>query len=191
MKETIKLGLILLIITAVSAGILAFSNNITGPIIAEMERAGSFGALAEIFTEADDFQPVDEGLLEEIMASNIFVKEAFEAIENGEVVGYAFKTISGGYGGDIITIVGINVDSTVEGIKIIGNSETPNLGTKIENADFTDTFIGKSAAGDLVPVGSPSADNEVLLISGATVSTEGVVYGVNGAIDAFNNYLSK
>ena len=38
MKETIKLGVTLLIIAAVAAGILAYSNSITGPIIAEREK---------------------------------------------------------------------------------------------------------------------------------------------------------
>ena len=37
MNETIKLGLILLIITAVAGGVLAVSNSFTAPIIAEIE----------------------------------------------------------------------------------------------------------------------------------------------------------
>ena len=41
MKETIKLGVILLIITVVSAGVLAISNNLTKDKIAELEMAGA------------------------------------------------------------------------------------------------------------------------------------------------------
>lgn len=190
MKETLKLGLILLLITAVSAGVLATANNITGPIIAEMDKAKSFGALVEIFEGADDFVPFEESKFEEIKASSSIVKEIFVAQSKGEVVGYALKTASGGYGGDIVIITGINLDGTITGIKIVGNSETPNIGTRILEEDFTDSFMDKSAAGDLTAVAAPSADNEILLLSGATVSTYAVLAGVNEANLIFNQFLS-
>ena len=37
MKETLKLGIILFIFTAIAGGVLAITNDFTGPIIAEME----------------------------------------------------------------------------------------------------------------------------------------------------------
>ena len=37
MKETIKLALILFLITSISAGILGFSNKITEPLIAQAD----------------------------------------------------------------------------------------------------------------------------------------------------------
>lgn len=191
MNETIKLGLVLLIITAVAGGVLALSNSFTAPIIAEFEKQEALGALMEIFPDAEDVNEIDEALLEEIKANNKFVIEVNEILTGGEVVGYSLKTISGGYGGDIATITGIYLDGNLAGIKVVNNSETPGLGTKIEGEDFTNSFIDKSAENPLVPVGAPSAENEVQLLSGATISTNGVLSGVNGAIDAFVNYLSK
>ena len=190
MKETIKLGFVLLVITAVSAGILGFANNLTGPIIAEMERQERFGALVEIFSDADDFQPLDESKFEEIKLSSPMVNEIFEARKNDEVIGYALKTASGGYGGDIIGITGINLDGTVAGIKIVSNSETPNIGTRILEEGFINSFKDKSALGDLKAVGAPAADDEVLLLSGATVSTYAVIAGVNEANNVYNQFLS-
>lgn len=190
MKETLKLGLILLIITAVSAGVLAAVHNVTGPVIAEMERQESFGALVEIFSEADDFQALEESKFEEIKGSHAMIREIFEAKKGDEVIGYALKTAAGGYGGDIIGITGINTDSTIAGIKIVSNSETPNIGTRILEEGFTSSFKDKSAAGDLKAVGSPSADDEVLLLSGATVSVYAVLAGVNEANFVYNQYLS-
>ncbi|MGN9165285.1 RnfABCDGE type electron transport complex subunit G [Tissierellaceae bacterium HCP3S3_D8] len=192
MNETIKLGLVLLIITAVAGGILAFSNEVTAPIIAEIQKQGTLGALMEIFPDAEDVNEIDEALLEEIKANNKFVTEVNEILGSGEeVIGYSLKTVSGGYGGDIATITGIYSDGTLAGIKVVENSETPGLGTRIEGTDFTDSFKGKATESELTPVASPSADNEVQLLSGATVSTNGVLAGVNGARDAFVNYLSK
>ena len=141
MKETLKLGVILLLITAVSAGVLASANNITGPIIAEMERQESFGALVEIFSEADDFLPIEESKFEEIKDSNSMVREIFEAKKSDEVIGYAIQTAAGGYGGDIVGITGINSDGTLAGIKIVSNSETPNIGTRILEEDFFSSFF--------------------------------------------------
>lgn len=190
MKETLKLGFILLIITAVSAGVLAAVHTVTGPIVAEMERQASFGALVEIFSDADDFQPIEDSKFEEIQGSHSMVREVFEAKKNDEIIGYALKTAAGGYGGDIIGITGINTDGTVAGIKIVSNSETPNIGTRILEEDFINSFKEKSAAGDLKAVGSPTADDEVLLLSGATVSTYAVLAGVNESNLVYNQFLS-
>lgn len=193
MKETIKLGLVLLLVTAIAGGVLAASNEITAPIIAEIEKAGSFGALADIFTEANDFVAIDEAKLAEIMAENRFVQEVFEAKKDEEIIGYAFKTKSGGYGGDINMISGINLDGTMAGISVVEPmSETKGLGSRIvDDPNFAESFVGKDASGELVPSAAPAGDNEVMLLSGATVSTEGVLYGVNGAIEAFLNFLSN
>lgn len=192
MNETIKLGLILLIVTAVAGGVLALTNSVTAPIIAEQEKAGSFGAFSEIVPEADDFVPIDEGKLAEIMADNRFVQEVYEAKSGDETIGYGFKTKSGGYGGDITTVSVISLDGTIVGIRVVENSETPGLGTRVvDDPAYRESYEGKSAANELVLSGAPSSDNEVLLLSGATVSSEGVLYGVNGARDAFVNFLSN
>lgn len=190
MKETLKLGVILLIITAISAGVLAAVNTVTGPIVAEMERQESFGAFAEIFSEADDFQPLEDSKFEEIQGSHGMIREIFEAKKGDDILGYALKTSAGGYGGDIIGITGVNIDGTVAGIKIVSNAETPNIGTRILEDNFINSFKEKSAAGDLKAVAAPAAEDEVLLLSGATVSTYAVLAGVNEANLVYNQYLS-
>lgn len=183
---------ILLIFGAVAGGILAFSNSMTEPIISERAKAGSFGAFAEIFEAADDFAAIDEGLLEQIKADNRFVREVFEAKSGDETIGYVLKTISGGYGGDIVTVSGIGTDGIFAGIRVLENSETPGFGTRaVDEPEFRESFEGKSAANPLVLTSAPSADNEVLVLSGATVSSEGILAGVNGAREAFENFLSN
>ena len=192
MNETLKLGLVLLLVTAIAGGVLAGVNSVTAPVIAERQRQESFGALLEIFSEADDFLPIDEALLSEITSSNNFVTEVMEAKKGDETIGYAMKTKSGGYGGDIIIQLGINLDSTLAGIKVMQQSETPGLGSRIvDEPAFAASFAGKSFASGLSAVGTPSADNEVMALSGATVSTNGVLAGVNGAIEAFNSFLNN
>lgn len=191
MNETFKLGTILLIITAVAGGVLAFTNEFTAPIIEEIRMEATLGALMEIFPNAEDVETVEEALLEEVRESFGNVREISIILEGGETLGYAFKTVSGGYGGDIVTLTGIYVDGTIAGIQVVENSETPGLGTVIEDEKYTSTYVGKSTENELVNVENPSADNEVLLISGATVSTVGVTRGVNAAREAFLEYFSN
>jgi len=190
MKETIKLGVILLLFTAAAGAVLAFSNSITEPIIAEQEKEGSLGALREIFEDADDFEAVEDSVLSDIQSEYESIVEIYEALVGDEVTGYALKSISGGYGGDITTVSGFNMDGTFAGIKVVDNSETPDLGTVIEEDYFSDSFKDKTTSEDLIAVDSPSADNEVQLLSGATISTNGVLSGVNKAREAFENYLA-
>lgn len=191
MKETIKLGITLLLITAISGAVLAVTNSFTGPIIEEIRREASFSALREIFPDAEDFQPLEEDELADIMAKNEVVREINQALDGDAVVGYAFKVVTGGYGGDVATMVGIHADGTIAGIKVVENSETPNLGTKIEDKSFTDSFKEKATDSELMYVDNPSADNEVQAISGATVSTKAVVKGVNGAREVFVEFFSN
>lgn len=192
MKETLKLGLILLVVAAIAGGVLAFTNSVTAPIIAEQEKEGAFGAFAEIFPDADDFVEIDEGMLSEITSTYENVVEVLEVMQGDEVVGYAFNTSSGGYGGPITTISGFNLDGTIQGIRVTENSETPNLGTVIvDNPDFRESFEGNITSEPLVAVGAPAGENEVLLLTGATVSTNGVVNGVNAAREAFEENFNN
>lgn len=192
MKETIKLGLVLLLVTAIAGGILAGVNGVTAPVIAEMERQESFGALLEIFPEANDFIEAEESLLEEIKSTNPAVFEVFQAVKDGEELGYALKTLSAGYGGDITTLIGVESEGTIAGLRVLVQTETKGLGTRVvDDLAFRDSFVDKSASASLNPVKEPSADDEVLLLSGATVSTEAVLKGVNSALDAYTNYLAN
>ena len=181
MKETIKLGMILLIITAVSAGILAVSNNLTKDKIAQIEMEGSLGAITELFESADKFESLDEEKLDEIIESNPFVVEIFEAYEGDTVSGYAIKTITGGFGGDIVMVTGFSTDGNVSGIRLLDNAETAGIGSRAGEAEFTDLFVDKAAGEEIV----------VEALSGATITSNAVIAGANDAREVFNTQLSN
>lgn len=181
MKETLKLGIILFVFTVVSAGVLAVSNNATKGKIAELEMAGSIGALQEIFGEDVKFQPLDEDKQNQIIEANPSVVEIFEALNGDSVTGYAIKNISKGFGGDLVLMTGFNIDGTVSGMRVLEHSETPGLGARSEEPEFTNRFIGLSTADDIT----------VEALSGATATTNGVLAGVNSARQIFNSELSN
>ena len=78
-------------------------------------------------------------------------------------------------------MTGFNVDGTVAGMDVLEHAETPGLGAKAEEPEFRDKFIGKSTSEEIT----------VEAISGATVTTDGVLAGVNEAREVFNTQLSN
>lgn len=186
MKETIKLGLILFIFTAIAGGVLALTNGFTSPIIAEIENEASFAAVMKLFPEADDFEEIEEELLTDIREKHTSIIEAQRVLKSGEPIGYSFKTESSGYGGTpIVAITGIGSDGSVAGIDVVSHSETPGFGQQIEEESYKDTFKEKSTKEELIPVESPQEENEVMLISGSTVSSKGILVGINAAREAY------
>lgn len=192
MNETIKLGVVLLLVTAIAGGILAGVNSVTGPVIAEREKMESLSAILELFPDANDSVEYDEAQVAEVAASNPGITEITQVLSDGEVLGYAITVVSGGYAGDIRTLVGVDSEGVLSGIKVLVMSETAGLGSRIvDDPAFAESFQGKGAGGSVTPVGSGAGDDEVMMLSGATVSTNAVVKGVNEALDAFANGLSN
>lgn len=193
MNETLKLGLILFIITAVSAGVLAVSNDVTSVAIEEQAIILNDNARREVFKDADEFKAIEDEMLEDIKENKPEVKEIYEALDSsGNIIGYTISLDTKGYGGNIELLVGVSTDSKVAGIKVLNHGETPGLGAKSAEPEFQDRFLDKSAESELTVVKEETtSENEVQAISSATITSKGVVSGVNLAIDIYNGVLVK
>lgn len=191
MKEPVKFGLILLIFCAMSAGLLAVVNNFTAPVIAQAELEQTLASYEVIFGEkADDFEEYDEAELEKIQEKYPEIEKVFVAKKGGDTVGYGINFKASGFGGDMTNAMGILLeDDIIAGFRNISNSETKGFGTQIEEEPYYSTYEGKSAAGPLEISQDPKADNQVLQISGATVSSKAVLKGDNVAIEAYQEFL--
>ena len=66
----------------------------------------------------------------------------------GKVVGYAAKGAdAGGYGGDIVLMVGFRADKrTLVCYRTLAAAETPGLGMKLNMSEFADQFAGKDGS---------------------------------------------
>jgi electron transport complex protein RnfG len=194
-NEIVKLGSMLFLITAIAAGILAFSNNSTLDLIIATEEAASSGpeVAGAVLPGAVKFEALEEGFAEKISSENdkfVDVKAVMD--ESGTQVGYAVRTFSTvvGYGGDIELFVGISMDGKVTGMKVLSLKETPGLGTNVEKEDFQVQFVEKTADMELVIVKiPPSADNEISSLAGATFSSVSFNSAVNNALAVYNKYL--
>lgn len=193
MNETLKLGLILLLISAISAVVLGASNNITAAKIAEADQLANDLARKEVLPDADSFKLLDESKSNELISSNPEIIEIYEAYDSSNnLIGYTFKTATGGYGGDVQVMTGISCDGKITGMKVVNHSETPGLGANSTKEYFQERFIGKSTENELVIVKtSPAKDNEVEALTSATITSNAVAKGVNIAREVYKTQLAK
>ena len=70
----------------------------------------------------------------------------------------------------------------VMGISFLSLSETPGLGMKAKDDDFMSQFSNKKVDFFKYTKSEAKADNEINAISSATITSNAVTHGVNGAI---------
>ncbi|MDO4710466.1 MAG: RnfABCDGE type electron transport complex subunit G [Peptostreptococcaceae bacterium] len=180
-NDVVKLGLILAIISLVASGTLALVNNITSPKIAEQELAAKNQARQELLPEAKEFEVVEGEFSEDIV-------EVYKAIDGSNVVGYIITSKTKGYGGSFDVITGIKSDGIISGVKLGTMNETPGLGAKATEPAFIDQFDSLSTETQAyVNKNSTGADGEIVAISGATITSNAVVGGVNSALSLYNS----
>ncbi|NLY78003.1 MAG: RnfABCDGE type electron transport complex subunit G [Tissierellia bacterium] len=192
MKDTVKLGVILLVISAVAAGLLGFSNAVTSEKIAEADKIANEQARQKLLGEAESFVTFDDSKLQEVAGSgsNILeISEGYDASSN--LVGYIFKANTSGFGGDIQFMLGVSTEGHITGIEILSHSESPGLGANLEKSYFTDSFKGKSAKGDLTSASEPTADNEIQALTSSTITTNAMLDGVNKILEIYNSKLAN
>ncbi len=177
MRNVAYLGVFLMLICSVSAGALAITNRVTGPLIEEHQAATRAAAMAEVLPAAAAFEDIT-GELGELLSGYPDVDSVNVGhAEDGGSVGYVFSVSCTGYVDDIVILVGIS-DEQILGMRILQQTETPGLGAMIATDRFTGQFYR-------LPTGAPVAltrdGGQVDAVAGATVSSRAVVEGVEQA----------
>lgn len=168
MKDIIKPVAVLAGICLVVTALLAYVNLVTSPIIQAAEEKAAAEARAEVLSEAEDFEKLENAELPE------GVTEAYKGSGDS---GYVFMLSQKGYGGEIKLICGIRSDGSIEAVKTLSHSETSGIGSRVvnNNSGYREKFSGKTA------------DNysEVDSVSGATISSKAYKKAVASAFEAF------
>ncbi|MDO5713741.1 MAG: FMN-binding protein [Tissierellia bacterium] len=192
MKESLKLGAILLIIAAVSGTILAGVNYFTAPVIAQKELEATLESYQAIYGEkADEFEEYDPSKTAAIQEKHPEIAKIFVAKKGGEKVGYGINFFCNGFGGKMQNAVGFMTDDTMAGFRNIQNSETPGFGSRIGEEEYFSTFVDKSIAGPLKGTGDGSGEDAVMSISGATVSSKAVLGALNEVIEIYHSEIAE
>ncbi len=175
MKEYIRFGLVLLIISSISAGILRTANNMTLPIIEEREIKAQIEARKSVFTEADEFD--DKAIVKK---SEI---DFIPAYKEKKHIGYVVNAIGQGYGGDINFTFAFDLDGKIKGVKILSAKETPGLGDKIFGEDWLKLWIDRDKNYEF-QVGKDS-------FAGATISPRAVYTKMIDVLEIYENEVKK
>lgn len=169
-----KLTFTLLGICVVVALLLGVVNDVTKPIITQMQAEKTAAAMAQVLP-ADDYQPVETD------AAN--VTALYQALSGGEPAGYVAEVTTNGFGGAINMVVGVDLNGEVTGVSVTKQTETANVGSKVVGDQAVlDRFIGMSHASGEITVNAGA--NRFDGITGATVSSKAVTAGVNSALAA-------
>jgi len=185
LRDIVKPTIVLFLISAIVTMALALTNYATKEAIAQQTKIQEESARKEVFPEAETFEEIENinSILGTTDAEKL-VKEVFSCLKNGEVIGRVYLVESNGYGGVISMSVGIDNSGKINGVKIISLSETPGLGSKVQEEPFISQFIGIEPKEPLTVVKSGgSKAEEIDAVSGATISSKAVVKGIQAAID--------
>lgn len=188
-NESINNTISLMLITVVAGLLLGVVYEVTKePIAAEQLRAKE-EAYKAVFAEAETFgeMSVDTNLLNEIKEKqgiNATVEEVMEVLDqSGNFAGYVLTvTDHEGYGGDVQFAMGIKSDGTLNGISFLSLSETAGLGMKANEEGFKIQFAGKNVQSFRYTKNGAVSEDEIDALSGATITTNAVVNGVNAGL---------
>ena len=166
MKKIIGIVASLTIIAGVCAAVLALVNEITAEPIKATAKANEMAAVRAVMPDGAE-------KLEENGAT--FVGKT----EQGETIGYAAKgKDGGGYGGDIVLMVGFERDKkTLVCYKTLAASETPGLGMKLNAPEFAGQFRGK----DATTLRLKKKGGDIEAITAATITSKAVLKAVADA----------
>lgn len=194
MRDYIRLSGVLLIICAIAAVLLGYTNEITYEKIAEQIEKANNEARQIVLPTADEFTKLDEAAFASIQANPDFsiVREVYVAKTGGNVAGYTVMVAPKGYAGAVELIVGVDTNGVVQGVKVGTNNETPGLGKNAEKPAFSDQYKNKTWENiiKVIKNGTPK-ENEIVAIAGSTITSKAVTEGVNKAMTVAKELSSK
>lgn len=189
-KNSVILGVFALF----TAGVLAATFNLTKDRIQEEERKAAQKALLEIIPrDRHDNEMLEDTLSVGDFADllNVSPDESIHIARMGGLpIAYIFPAIApDGYSGAIKLIIGVNVDGSIAGVRVLAHKETPGLGDKIDlnKDDWILDFTGKSLSNPQIEEWKVKKDGgQFDQFTGATITPRAVVNKVKQALLAFS-----
>lgn len=173
-EDIIKPVGVLLAICIIIPLALSVTNKVTAKKIAELENENSKKNMQSLVS-ADDFEKCSDGGI-----------EYYTAIKGGDTAAYIFTESAKGYGGDVSVMTAVKPDGTVAGVAILDVSgETPGLGQNAAKESFYSQYAGLKKGVSLLKNGAKAENNEVDVVTGATITSTAVTRAVNAALDDF------
>ena len=165
-KPVVVLTSICLLVTTA----LAYTNSITAPIIQANTEAANTRSRLELLPEADTFVAVP--IPDEVLAQY----NGLEVYKAQNDAGYTVSAYGKGFGGKLGIMVAFNNQGDILATKVIASEETPGLGDRISEPAYSNQFLQKNGM---------IAAEDMVFISGATISSKAMLQAVNNASALF------
>ncbi|MBO4220521.1 MAG: FMN-binding protein [Clostridia bacterium] len=162
-----KVGAVLLSICAVVTLVLSLVNFLTFDAAQANKKKEIDIAISSMFPKSTSSIEVETEYGDPISG-------VYKVMENDTHIGYAVGTTANGFGGKIEMLVGIENGGKIRGVKIISLSETPNVGSRVDDEEYLSGYKGKS--------GILKLKEDIDAISGASISSRAVLAGVNSVM---------
>lgn len=191
-RSILKNSLVLAVFAAVTVAIVAITQQSTESRIAQAERDAQIRALGEILPA----HSYDNALLDNVIYLNESLlghrkdTPAYLASINGQPAAVILQAnAADGYSGTIQLLVGIMVDGTLSGVRVIHHKETPGLGDHIDLAKspWITSFDGKNLNNPEERGWAVKKDHgDFDQFAGATITPRAVVAAVHKALQYFD-----
>lgn len=164
----------LLCLTAVClfcSGILGVVYAVTYNPILDASHKALVASISEVLPEG--------GEISEALSADSF--EYYTSTKDGEVLAYAVKSCTIGFGGPLTVMVGVLPDGTVYATKVLSHSETPGLGAKCQSDEhFLSQFRGFPADKKLAVT---KDGGDVDAITASTITSRAYTLAVANAVE--------
>ena len=178
--------LVLTLVAVIMGGILAFVNRLTEEPINEQKKMALDNGIKTVMVSEmiEVAEPVvvtqnDENG-KEISFTIYQVKDA-----QGQDLGAAVESTTGGFGGDLKVLVGFDPEGKILGYTLLEHAETPGLGAK------ADQWFQKGEKGDIIgkipaePLTVSKDGGQVDAITASTITSRAFLKAVNNAYNAY------
>ncbi|AGB48683.1 electron transport complex, RnfABCDGE type, G subunit [Methanomethylovorans hollandica DSM 15978] len=172
----------LVIISIVAAVLLGITYVPTQAQLQKNQQEAMNLKLLEVMPDAT-FEPVyGDQVNAETGEKEIIYYRAKDA--SGNSIGYTFLSSETGAKGDIVVVGGVDSTfSTITGMSILSQEETPGLGSKIKE----DAFVNQFNALPLSKLSLSSSGGSIDSITGATISSQAVVDALNSKVESIKS----
>ena len=185
----------LLIVASFCFGLLiAVTNAALSPRIRQNEINKRNRLVSALLPEAKDFILLDEQIEIQSLQGKKNI-EIYRAVsEADECVGWSFEAAGSGFADKIRLVVALDKNfEKIAGFDVLSSNETPGFGDHKKYEYSRDLYMG-ARAGELMLVTSGERgkiDSEIVVISGATISSEAVVEILNNSITQVKEQMRK
>jgi electron transport complex protein RnfG len=188
-RQSLITAAILLLFALAGTAMVAYTYDSTRERIAENERATLLRKLHRLIPPQSHDNVLLQDTLQvqnQTLLGTADPVTVYRARLHGEPVALVIEALApDGYSGTIRLLVGINIDGSLGGVRVVGHRETPGLGDAIEEerSGWILGFTGKSLQDPVLQKWAVKKDGGAFdQLTGATITPRAVVKAVRLAL---------